>query len=124
MDRATPFVDVVTGLARSSPPGRCSADPGRVGIGQSGDEPGFQLSPACRLHRGSRLALETTLKRGIINTRDEPHADPDRYRRLHVIIGDANLAETATLPEGRHDRAGPRPHRGRRRPLRRNSRAR
>src|SRR5690606_11783905 len=42
------------------------------------------------------VGLETTLKRGIINTRDEPHADADKYRRLHVIIGDANLAETAT----------------------------
>ena len=42
------------------------------------------------------MGLETTLKRGIINTRDEPHADPERYRRLHVIIGDANLAETST----------------------------
>jgi proteasome accessory factor A len=36
------------------------------------------------------------LKRPIINTRDEPHADPDKYRRLHVIIGDANLAEIST----------------------------
>ena len=39
------------------------------------------------------VGLETTLKRPIINTRDEPHADPAQYRRLHVIIGDANLAE-------------------------------
>ena len=42
------------------------------------------------------VGLETTLKRGIINTRDEPHADADKHRRLHVIIGDANLAEIAT----------------------------
>ncbi len=42
------------------------------------------------------VGLETTLKRPIINTRDEPHADPDKYRRLHVIIGDANLSETST----------------------------
>ena len=42
------------------------------------------------------MGLETTLKRGIINTRDEPHADADKYRRLHVIIGDANLAEYST----------------------------
>ena len=42
------------------------------------------------------VGLETTLKRGIINTRDEPHADADKYRRLHCIIGDANLAEMAT----------------------------
>lgn len=42
------------------------------------------------------LGLETTLKRPLMNTRDEPHADPDRYRRLHVINGDANLCEVAT----------------------------
>ena len=38
------------------------------------------------------MGLETTLKRPIINTRDGGHADADKYRRLHVIIGDANLA--------------------------------
>ncbi len=43
------------------------------------------------------LGLETTLKRPLMNTRDEPHADPDRYRRLHVINGDANLCEVATF---------------------------
>jgi len=42
------------------------------------------------------VGLETTLKRPIINTRDEPHADPEKYRRLHVIIGDANLSEIST----------------------------
>ena len=42
------------------------------------------------------MGLETTLKRPIINTRDEPHADAEKYRRLHVIIGDANLAELST----------------------------
>jgi proteasome accessory factor A len=42
------------------------------------------------------VGLETTLKRPIINTRDEPHADPERYRRLHVILGDANLSEIST----------------------------
>src|SRR5204863_525951 len=34
--------------------------------------------------------------RPIINTRDEPHADPEKYRRLHVIVGDANLSEVST----------------------------
>ena len=42
------------------------------------------------------MGLETTLKRPIINTRDEPHADPEKYRRLHVIIGDANMCEIST----------------------------
>jgi hypothetical protein len=43
-----------------------------------------------------RPAGETTLKRPIINTRDEPHADPEKYRRLHVIIGDANMSEISS----------------------------
>ncbi|HVM21223.1 MAG TPA: proteasome accessory factor PafA2 family protein, partial [Egibacteraceae bacterium] len=42
------------------------------------------------------VGLETTLKRPIVNTRDEPHADPERFRRLHVIIGDANMSEVCT----------------------------
>jgi Pup amidohydrolase len=45
----------------------------------------------------AEVGLETTLKRPIINTRDEPHADAQKYRRLHVIVGDANLAEVATF---------------------------
>ncbi|MEU9133477.1 Pup--protein ligase [Kitasatospora sp. NPDC048540] len=39
----------------------------------------------------------TTRSRPIVNTRDEPHADSGRYRRLHVIVGDANMSETTTL---------------------------
>ena len=45
----------------------------------------------------AEVGLETTLKRPIINTRDEPHADPEKYRRLHCIIGDANMSEVATF---------------------------
>ena len=45
----------------------------------------------------AEVGLETTLKRPIINTRDEPHADPEKYRRLHCIVGDANLCEVATF---------------------------
>jgi proteasome accessory factor A len=68
---------------------------GRVGIGQDGREHGFQLSQRADFFE-VEVGLETTLKRPIINTRDEPHADPEKYRRLHVIIGDANLAEVST----------------------------
>ncbi|MEY3806018.1 MAG: Pup deamidase [Actinomycetota bacterium] len=42
------------------------------------------------------VGLETTVRRPIVNTRDEPHCDPSRWRRLHVIVGDANMSETAT----------------------------
>ena len=68
---------------------------GRVGIGPSGQTDGFQLAQRSD-YIEVEVGLETTLKRGIINTRDEPHADADKHRRLHVIIGDANLAEIAT----------------------------
>ena len=68
---------------------------GRVGLGQDGHGDGFQISQRADYFE-VEVGLETTLKRPIINTRDEPHADPEKYRRLHVIIGDANLAETST----------------------------
>ena len=58
--------------------------------------PGYQISQRADFFE-VEVGLETTLKRPIINTRDEPHADADKYRRLHVIIGDANLSEVAGL---------------------------
>ncbi|MGW5521825.1 depupylase/deamidase Dop [Gordonia sp. NPDC003950] len=95
MSRSTPFTAVIAGLTTFFASRQVICGSGRVGIGQSGDEAGYQLSQRSD-YIEVEVGLETTLKRGIINTRDEPHADPERYRRLHVIIGDANLAETAT----------------------------
>ena len=80
---------------RSSSPARSSAGRAGSGIGQDGREHGFQISQRADYFE-VEVGLETTLKRPIINTRDEPHADPEKYRRLHVIIGDANLAEIST----------------------------
>ena len=95
MSRQTPFSAVIAGLTPFLVSRQVITGSGRVGIGPSGDEPGFQLSQRSD-YIEVEVGLETTLKRGIINTRDEPHADADKYRRLHVIIGDANLAETST----------------------------
>ncbi|MFW0790703.1 depupylase/deamidase Dop [Gordonia sp. CPCC 205333] len=95
MSRDTPFPAIIAGLIPFFASRQVVVGSGRVGIGQSGDESGFQLSQRAD-YIEVEVGLETTLKRGIINTRDEPHADPDRYRRLHVIIGDANLSETST----------------------------
>lgn len=67
---------------------------GRVGLGERGEVPGFQISQRAD-YIETEISLETTLNRGIINTRDEPHADGDRFGRLHVIIGDANMSQTA-----------------------------
>ena len=95
MSRDTPFSAVINGLTPFFASRQVICGSGRVGIGQSGDEAGFQLSQRAD-YIEVEVGLETTLKRGIINTRDEPHADADKYRRLHVIIGDANLAEMST----------------------------
>ncbi|MTD16802.1 Pup--protein ligase [Nakamurella sp. YIM 132087] len=48
-------------------------------------------------HIWEGVSSATTRSRPIINTRDEPHADAERYRRLHVIVGDSNMSQTTTL---------------------------
>ncbi|WP_188940799.1 depupylase/deamidase Dop [Nakamurella endophytica] len=93
--RETPFPSLIAGLLPFFASRQVFAGSGRVGIGTNGQTPGFQLAQRSD-YIEVEVGLETTLKRGLINTRDEPHADADRWRRLHVIIGDANLAETAT----------------------------
>jgi proteasome accessory factor A len=71
-----------------------------TGSGKIGSEHGrssvpFQLTQRADFFE-EEVGLETTLKRPIINTRDEPHADPSKYRRLHVIFGDATMSEVQT----------------------------
>jgi len=95
MRRSTPFADIVRHLTPFFVSRQVVCGAGRVGIGQDGRRHGFQLSQRADFFE-VEVGLETTLKRPIINTRDEPHADPEKYRRLHVIIGDANLAEIST----------------------------
>jgi Pup amidohydrolase len=95
MRRATPFADIVRHLTPFFVSRQVVTGAGRVGVGQDGKRHGFQLSQRADFFE-VEVGLETTLKRPIINTRDEPHADPDKYRRLHVILGDANLAEIST----------------------------
>ena len=95
MDRKTPFLDIIRGLIPFFATRQVVAGSGRVGIGTESRTQGFQLSQRADFFE-VEVGLETTLKRPIINTRDEPHADADKYRRLHVIIGDANLAELST----------------------------
>lgn len=68
---------------------------GRVGIGSLNEHAGFQISQRADFFE-EEVGLETTIRRPIVNTRDEPHATPESYRRLHVIIGDANLSQYST----------------------------
>jgi Pup amidohydrolase len=71
---------------------------GKVGCelpGMSAKDVPYQISQRADFFE-EEVGLETTLKRPIVNTRDEPHCDPTKYRRLHVIVGDANMSEVAT----------------------------
>ncbi|MCA0294086.1 MAG: proteasome accessory factor PafA2 family protein [Actinobacteria bacterium] len=68
---------------------------GRVGLGRHGERPGFQLSQRADFFE-TLEGIQTTRRRPILNTRDEPHAPPSRFRRLHVITGDANRSMWST----------------------------
>ncbi|MEZ0233963.1 MAG: depupylase/deamidase Dop [Actinomycetota bacterium] len=99
VDRATPFGDIVRDLTPFFVTRIVFTGAGKVGAEAPWDERSraiYQLTQRADFFE-TEVGLETTLKRPIINTRDEPHADPERYRRLHVIIGDANLCEVATF---------------------------
>jgi proteasome accessory factor PafA2 len=95
MSRATPFAEIVRYLTPFFVTRQIICGAGRVGRGADGREEGFQIRQRADFFE-VEVGLETTLKRPIINTRDEPHADPEKYRRLHVIIGDANMSELST----------------------------
>lgn len=93
--REVAFADLVAVLTPFLVTRQVFAGSGRVGLGTHGQQEGFQLSQRADFME-AEVGLETTLRRPIINTRDEPHCDPARWRRLHLIIGDANLFEVAT----------------------------
>ena len=98
IDRDLPFGRIVAEITPHFVTRQIYCGAGKVGseIGFSPDVVPFQISQRADFFE-EEVGLETTLKRPIINTRDEPHADPQKYRRLHVIIGDANMSEVATF---------------------------
>ncbi len=96
MRRATPFAEIVRHLTPFFVARQVMCGSGRVGIGVDSRIPGFQIAQRSDFFE-VEVGLETTLKRPLINTRDEPHATADKYRRLHVIIGDANHCDVAGL---------------------------
>lgn len=90
--RETSFDAIVSGLIPFFVTRQILCGAGRVGIGQTNSTAGYQISQRADFFE-EEVGLETTVRRPIINTRDEPHADSGKYRRLHVIIGDANMSE-------------------------------
>lgn len=98
MARDTPFGRIVARITPHFVTRQVFCGAGKVGCEQPGrahDDVAFQLSQRADFFE-EEVGLETTLKRPIVNTRDEPHCDPQKYRRLHVIVGDANMSEVAT----------------------------
>jgi len=98
MDRAVPFGRIVSRVMPHFVTRQIYCGAGKVGAETStGDlKVDFQISQRADFFE-EEVGLETTLKRPIVNTRDEPHGDAQKYRRLHVIVGDANLSEVANL---------------------------
>lgn len=94
--RSTEFADIADGLIPFFVTRIIMIGAGRVGLGQHGETPGFQISQRAD-YIEQEISLETTLNRGLINTRDEPHTNPETHGRLHVITGDANMSQTSTL---------------------------
>jgi proteasome accessory factor A len=96
VDRTVPFSSLVRYLLPWFVTRQVFTGAGKVGSENGAAPVDYQLSQRADFFE-EEVGLETTLKRPIVNTRDEPHADPQLYRRLHVIAGDANLCEVATF---------------------------
>ncbi|OGK88882.1 MAG: proteasome accessory factor PafA2 [Candidatus Rokubacteria bacterium GWC2_70_16] len=95
MDRKVPFARIVQHLMPFFVSRQIFAGAGKVGAENNTEHCDYQISQRADFLE-TEVGLETMHSRPIINTRDEPHADPEKYRRLHVIVGDANMSETAT----------------------------
>ncbi len=94
--RSLPFGQIVKHMTGFFATRQIFTGSGKIGAENGRPDVDYQITQRADFFE-EEVGLETTLKRPIINTRDEPHADPSKYRRLHVIIGDANLSETQTF---------------------------
>lgn len=102
ISRQTPFTQIARQITTHFVSRQIFCGAGKVGAehrgmtGKNSNPNLFQISQRADFFE-EEIGLETTLKRPIVNTRDEPHCDPAKYRRLHVIAGDANMSEVATF---------------------------
>jgi proteasome accessory factor A len=95
ISRALPFSEIITHMTGFFVTRQIYTGAGKVGSENGRPAVDYQITQRADFFEEA-VGLETTLKRPIINTRDEPHADPSKYRRLHVIIGDSTLSELQT----------------------------
>lgn len=99
LDRNLPFGQIINAATTHFVSRQVYTGSGKVGSelpGVTRSDVPYQLTQRAE-HFEEEVGLETTLKRPIVNTRDEPHADSQKYRRLHVIVGDANMSQVSTL---------------------------
>jgi Pup amidohydrolase len=99
MDRAIPFARIVSHVMPHFVSRQIFTGAGKVGCeaaSSNTQDINFQITQRADFFE-EEVGLETTLKRPIVNTRDEPHCDAHKYRRLHVIVGDANMSEVANF---------------------------
>ena len=99
VDRELPFGRLASLITTHFVTRQVFTGAGKVGCEQPGRSAAavpYQISQRADFFE-EEIGLETTLKRPIVNTRDEPHCNPNLYRRLHVIVGDANMSEVATF---------------------------
>jgi proteasome accessory factor A len=94
--RNLPFGDIVRHFTGFLVSRQVYTGSGKVGAENGRPTAEYQITQRADFFE-EEVGLETTLKRPIINTRDEPHADSTKYRRLHVIIGDATRSEVQTF---------------------------
>lgn len=92
MDRNTPFTQIVEQLTPFLVTRQIFCGAGKLGAENGTEACAYQISQRADFFE-TEVGLDTMVKRPIINTRDEPHANRDLYRRLHVIVGDSNMSE-------------------------------
>ncbi len=92
MDRRISFKQVVEPLLPFFSTRQIWCGAGKVGSENRNHPCDYQISQRADFFE-TEVALDTMVKRPIVNTRDEPHADREKYRRLHVIVGDSNMSE-------------------------------
>ena len=95
VSRAIDFDDLVQALVPLLVVRPLLVGSGRVGIGAVARGADFQISQRAD-YLEKVVGLGTTVDRPLVNTRDEPHSDPERWRRLHLVPGDANCFDTMT----------------------------
>src|SRR5262245_66122787 len=95
MSRMVPFERIVKVLAPFFVTRPIFAGAGKVGAENQTSPTDYQISQRADFFE-CLVDLNTMVRRPIVNSRDEPHAEYGKYRRLHVIVGDANMAELST----------------------------